>query len=123
MIDFEPLIEIAGTEYSDIIVSTTVINHKLRITLLDGSYIDFRWSLNLPGRFSHHWERRRITGEIYRHDNSPHIKWKHVKTFPKHFHYGSDSKVLGSHISTEPESAIREFLSFARQKLSESTPN
>ncbi|MFQ5771686.1 MAG: DUF6516 family protein [bacterium] len=120
MIDLEPLIEIACTEYSDIVVSTAIINHKLRITLIDGSYIDFRWSINLPGRFSHHWERRDISGEIYRHDNSPHSKWKKIKTFPQHFHFGSDSKVVDSKLSTTPDFAVREFLAFARQQLSES---
>ena len=120
MIELDPLAEIASTEFSDIVIACQIINHKLRVTLVDDSYIDFRWSLALPGRFSYHWERRDITREIYRHDNSPHSKWKRLKTFPLHFHFGSDSNVIESKISLKPETAVREFLSFARQKLLES---
>jgi hypothetical protein len=49
-----------------------------------------------------------------RHDNIPHAKWKFVKTFPKHFHNGSEENVIESNISDNPEKAIREFLKFVR---------
>jgi hypothetical protein len=29
----------------------------LRVLITDGSYLDFWWSLEIPGRFAHHWER------------------------------------------------------------------
>ena len=42
-----------------------------------------------------------------------------MKTFPKHFHDGSEENVVGSDISDEPEEAVREFLTFVRRKLAE----
>ncbi|MFV9676437.1 MAG: toxin-antitoxin system TumE family protein [Methanosarcinales archaeon] len=51
---------------------------------------------------------------IYRHDNIPHKRWWYVKTFPKHFHDGSEGNVCESLISDEPANVIRVFLAFAR---------
>jgi hypothetical protein len=44
--------------------------------------------------------------------------WRHISTFPKHFHNGSESNVTESLLSDEPENALREFLAFVRLKLS-----
>ena len=44
-------------------------------------------------------------------------RWRYVATFPKHFHDGSESNVVESHISDDPKEAIREFLTFVRHKL------
>lgn len=59
-------------------------------------------------------------GDLYRHDNAPHGKWRAVSTFPKHFHDGSEDRVEESQISDNPEQALREFLSFVRSKLLDS---
>jgi len=42
-----------------------------------------------------------------------------VETFPRHFHDGSETCVLESCISAVPEEALREFLGFVREKLSQ----
>jgi len=44
---------------------------------------------------------------------------EYVKTFPKHFHNGSEENVVESDTSDEPEEAVREFLSSVRRKLAE----
>ncbi len=44
-----------------------------------------------------------------------------VKTFPKHFHNGSEGNVCGSLISDDPANAIREFLVFARKIVDKGT--
>lgn len=54
---------------------------------------------------------------IYRHDNISHKKWETVKTFPKHFHNGSEEKVIESEISNDPVKALREFLEFVNHKI------
>ena len=117
MVDLKILRTIAEVEFPDIVEVTTIADAKLRVILNDSSYIDFWWSLKLRDRFAHHWERRHIDGTIYRHDNAPHTKWKHLPTFPQHFHSKSDSNVVESYLSTNPESAVREFLAFARKIL------
>lgn len=118
-VDWTALSIIAKTEFADIVVSATRFDAKLRVVLIDNSFIDFWWSLISPQRFAHHWERRHLDGTIYRHDNAPHTQWSHLASFPRHFHSGSDQSVVASELSEIPEQAIREFLSFARKKLAE----
>ena len=107
------LAEIAEREFPDI-VEFTEITHKLRIFIVDGSFVDV-WLSERLNRYAYHWERRHIDGKIFRHDNIPHAKWKYVKTFPKHFHNGCEENVVESNISDEPEKAIREILMFIKK--------
>lgn len=90
---------------------------KLRLYVSDGSYIDIWFSRRIPGRYAYHWERRHIDGSIYRHDNRPHARLTGMKTFPKHFHDGSDGNVEESFLSDDPGDAVRSFLEFARGRL------
>ena len=75
MVDLLALQRIAETDYADIVVGTRIVDAKLRVLLIDESYLDFWWSLEIPGRFAHHWERSHVDGTVYRHDNMPHSKW------------------------------------------------
>lgn len=50
MIDYVRLIDIINDEFADIVISTAIIDAKLRVVFIDNSYIDFWWSKNLPGR-------------------------------------------------------------------------
>jgi len=113
---------IALTEFPSAVVSANIIALstgdplKLRLDIVDGSLIDI--FLSLHGRYSYHWERRLTAkGDLFRHDNAPHERWRHISTFPKHFHRGQESNVAASHIHNDPEQAIREFLTFVMQKL------
>lgn len=90
---------------------------KLRIHLTDGSFIDIWFSRTIPGRYAYHWERRHVDGTIYRQDNRPHEGLRHLQTYPKHVHNGSDENIEPSRMSDNPEEAAREFLEFARKKL------
>ncbi len=103
------------TEFSDIVsdVQESFMN-ELRIILYDKSFIDIWFSINLENRYSYHWERKHIDGFIFRHDNIPHIKWKNISTFPKHFHNKSEEKVESSFISDSPQNAVREIMEFAK---------
>ena len=118
LIDVWRLREIAEVEFADIVVEAFVTDiNEMRIVLSDGSFVDVWFSLKLSGRYSYHWERRAIDGKIYRHDNAPHKRWQSVATFPKHFHDGSETNVSESHISQVPEEAMREFLTFVRDRM------
>lgn len=110
--------EIAEVEFPDIVEEAIVpFVNELRIILKEGSFVDVWFSLKLADRYSYHWERRGIDGKIFRHDNAPHKSWQFVTTFPKHFHDGSEDIVSESRISDAPEEALREFLSFVREKM------
>jgi len=118
IINTEKLKDIIETEYSDIVEYVLLPDiNELRVFLIDGSFLDIWFSLKLEGRYSYHWERRFIDDTIYRHDNAPHRNWEKVKTFPKHLHNGTEENVIESHISDNPEEAIREFLDFIRGKI------
>ncbi|KAF5424570.1 MAG: hypothetical protein C00003105_00085 [ANME-2 cluster archaeon HR1] len=109
---------IAEVEFFDIVDVVEFSEDKLRIHFIDRSFIDIWFSKKIKGRYAYHWERGGVDGKIYRHDNIPHKRWNYVKTFPKHFHNGSENIVNESSISDEPENAIREFLVFARKIIS-----
>ncbi len=119
MPDLERLGRLAETEFLEIVLSTTITEEKLRVVLVDGSYIDFWWSGQIQGRYAYHWERGQIDGTIYRHDNIPHLQWQAVSSFPKHFHAGAQHTVVGSEISDNPEQGLREFLHFAAGIINE----
>lgn len=119
---YRALQQIARLEFADIVIDAQVLTlstgdpHKLRLDILDGSLLDV--FISASGRYSYHWERRLTpTGDLYRHDNAPHKKWRTVTTFPRHFHNGSEEIVVASHIDDDPHQAIREFLTFVRRKL------
>ena len=113
--------DLSLTEYPDIVEDAQIhrtssgASAKLRIHIVDGSYLDV-W-LSRSGKYSYHWERRHLQGQMYRHDNAPHPKWSHVKTFPKHYHKGSDDQVQESYIPDEPTQAVRTLLTFIRETL------
>ena len=52
MIDYKLLSQIAYAEFADVVTTTKFDGAKLRIVLHDNSYVDFWWSLRLPGRFA-----------------------------------------------------------------------
>lgn len=91
--------------------------NEMRIFIIDGTFIDIWFSLKLKGRYAIHWERRLKDSTIYRHDNIPHKKWRFIKTFPKHFHNGSEKKVVDSFIHDDIIFAVSEFMGFVREKL------
>jgi len=111
------LADIALAEFADIVISATVGTAKLRLYFGDGSYADIWFSKRRPGVYAYHWERRHIDGTIFRHDNIPHQRWRHVATFPKHFHDGAEGQVVESDLPGEPEQALHVFLTFCRKKL------
>jgi len=120
---YRKLKEIADNEYGDIIKEDEIIfsyagrARKLRLRLIDNTFIDIWYSIE--GEYSFHWEQRNVRDVIYRHDNAPHNKWNYIYTFPKHCHDGSQENVIDSHLSDVPEQALREFLNIVRMRLIE----
>ncbi len=88
---------------------------KIRVIMVDGSFLDIYWSPT--GKYSLHYERRHIDGKLYRHDNAPHSQYSYVRTFPKHYHNGSEDKVVESYLPNEPIKAVEEFLKTIREMV------
>ena len=120
---YKKLAEIAAREFRDIVVEIEVLKLpsraplKLRLHLVDNTFVDV-W-ISPTGKYSYHWEQSVVRDVVFRHNNAPHERWRYVKTFPKHFHNGSEEKVVESYISEDYGEAVREFLSFIRKKLGE----
>jgi len=116
---YQALVRLAQDEFKDIVADTTFVGgtlvspNKLRLTLTDGSFLDI-W-LSADGDYAYHWEQRRQRGRMYRWDNAPHHP--RVATFPDHFHNGDESTIVESHLSPEPEAALRQVLEFVRRQL------
>lgn len=116
---YKQLENVTLKDFPDIVASTEIIYsytlraRKLRIWLIDTSYIDIWYSLD--GKYSFHWEIG--LGKIYRHDNAPHNKWANIGTFPKHCHDDLQDNVIESHLPNQPQEALKEFLSAVRNKL------
>jgi len=115
LIDVAALQQITLAEFADIVQHAfSPGDNDLRIVLIDGSYMKIWFSLKVVDRCSYHWARGMVDKTIYRHDNAPDAEWKHVSTYPKHFHNGSQENVMESWISDKSPVAVREFLKFAR---------
>jgi hypothetical protein len=122
MVDLAELESIARGEFADIVLDVYRIDAKLRMLLTDESYLDFWWSEVQEGRFAHHWNRQNVDGTIHRHDNSPHRKWSHIKTFPQHYHREREELVTESFLPETPQEAVRAFLVFCREVIRAGTP-
>ena len=115
---YSALQALARMEFADIVMDSEIMllssgdPARLRLTLIDASFLDVH--LSLTNRYSYHWDRRLVSGRIYRHDNAPHSSWLQVSTYPKHFHNGADNVVEESYISSDPPTALRDFLVFAQ---------
>ncbi len=118
---YKKLCEIALDGFGEIVVRGDILKlssgapQKLRLYLVDSTYVDI-W-ISPTGKYSYHWEQGGVRGLVFRHDNAPHKRWRHVRTFPKHFHNGTEEKVVESDISDDPEEAIKEFLSFIKKEI------
>ncbi|MEW6003542.1 MAG: DUF6516 family protein [Nitrospirota bacterium] len=108
---------IAEVEFADIVKSTSRIDYKLRITLINNSFIDVHLSQKLPDKFGFHWECMDESRTFYRYDNFPDKKWQSVSTFPYHLHAGSQDAVEASPFPLTPVEGFRAFMEFVRSKL------
>lgn len=117
---YDELIQLAQTEFGDVVARTETIGRragvtlKMRLHLIDATIVDVWLSPDLK-RYAYHWEQRAVRGVLHRHDNAP--DHPQVSTFPKHFHNGSEDAVEESYIPDEPIHALRFFLSFVRSSL------
>jgi len=98
---------------ADFVGGTPASPNKLRLNLIDESFLDV-W-LSADGDYAYHWEQRRQRGRIFRWDNAPHHA--HVDTFPEHLHEGDENTIVASHLDPKPEDALRQVLSFVHQRL------
>ncbi len=105
---------IAETEYSSIVEYSFFLDYKLRIILVDKSFVDINVSTKLKDKFGFHWETKNKLNEIYRYDNFPDPKWSNLESFPFHFHFKIQDNVIASPFSRELFPGFRGFMNFAK---------
>lgn len=113
----DDLRRIAEIEFSDIVTDSQPLGEKLRLFLTDGSYVDVWLSRKLSDRFGFHWERRHIDRTLYRYDNFPNTAWRHLDTYPYHFHNGSQGVVEASRFALDIIAGFRDFMRFVAADL------
>jgi hypothetical protein len=111
------LAQLAEIEFADVVLGYDIIEGKLRLYIIDESFLDIWFSRQLKGRYAYHWERRHIDGDVFRWDNAKHEVWKSIKTFPHHFHEGIDNIVHESLLPEIPDQALRYVLIYVREVL------
>ena len=119
---FSTFARIAEVEFSDIVLSTQDLGHKLRIYLKDKTFLDFSYTTRVKTqRFSIHWERTHVDSSIYRLDNTPDKKWGEVTTFPIHFHNKTYNHVEAAPFFMDQKVSLkivfRKFLSFIQDQI------
>ena len=117
MATINDLRRIAEVEFFDIVKEVFPISYKIRIILIDNSFIDANLSKKLPDRFGYHWECKDISGAIFRYDNFPDKNWEKISTYPFHFHNGSQKNVEPTPFPLTVVDGFRGFMEFARNKL------
>ncbi|OHE60492.1 MAG: hypothetical protein A2Z47_10195 [Thermodesulfovibrio sp. RBG_19FT_COMBO_42_12] len=108
---------IAEVEFADIVKGTYRIDYKLRIALIDNSFIEVHLSQRIPDKFGFHWECMDESGKFYRYDNFPDKKWQSVSTYPYHFHTGTQDIVEASPFPSNSIEGFRAFMEFVRNKI------
>ena len=86
----------------------------IRIESSQGIFIDIFQSLRDQKKFAFHAKLK--GGVIFRLDCRPERKYRKLKTFPWHFHKGSESHVVASPFSKEKKTAIVQFLSYVKKE-------
>ncbi len=59
---YSQLVQIALSDFADIVEGTLVVDGKLRILLKDESFIDIWLSIKKKGIYAYHWERKMLMG-------------------------------------------------------------
>jgi len=106
---------IAEVEFVDVVKNTFFVNYKLRIILIDNSFIDVNLSRTISHKFGFHWERP--DNSIYRYDNFPDNNWKYVSTYPYHFHKGTQDNVVPASFSLTIDQGFRDFMKFVKIEI------
>ncbi len=100
-------------KFSDIVMDAELYADRVRLILIDGSWIEVRYPVE--DKFSFHWQRG---DKIYRIDTAPHHKG--MRSFPRHIHFGSEDNVIEDDVSEEnvsPEENFKRFMEWVKGLL------
>ncbi len=90
---------------------------KLRLFVTDDSFVDVWLSAKKKAVCAYHRERKDVDGRIFRYNNLPDKDARKLKSFPKHFHNGTERNITENDLSDDPEEALRTVLEFVRKTI------
>ncbi len=108
---------IAESEYSSIVEYAFILDYKLRIILINKSFIDVNISVKLENKFGFHWETKNEFKEIFRYDNFPDPQWSNLKSFPFHFHFKTQNNVIEPNFPKDLINGFRGFMDFVKREV------
>ncbi len=104
-------------EFSDIVEQVEARKERLRLHVIDGSFIDVWFSRRIPCKYAFHWERRHIDNTVYRWDNAAHRRIERLETFPHHFHEGNQHCIRPFKAKETMEDTLRIILEYVRRQV------
>lgn len=114
---YSGLAHIAEREFPDVIEYAEMRKDRLRLYVVDGSFIDIWFSRRIPCKYAIHWERRHLNNIVYRWDNAAHRRLEKLETFPHHFHEGSQHNIRPFKPRETMEDTLRTILEYVRQRI------
>ena len=111
------LARIAEEEFPDIVEHAETREDRLRLYIMDNSFIDVWFSRRIPCKYAFHWERRHLDNTVYRWDNAAHRKLESLETFPHHFHEGNQHNIRPFEPMQTMEDTLRIILEYIRQQI------
>lgn len=79
------LARIAEEEFPDIVEHAEIREDRLRLYVIDNSFIDVWFSRRIPCKYAFHWERRHLDNTVYRWDNAAHRRLESFRDLPSSF--------------------------------------
>jgi len=111
------LARVASDEFADILSEPPrVIGVRLRLYLVDGSFLDVRYPTD--DEYSFHWQ---VEDKLYRINNAPHHPGP---TFPRHVHMGTEENIVPDEItspSAGPEENLKLVMNWIRKQIGDKT--
>jgi len=120
---YSRLARIAEEEFPDIVEQAETRKDRLRLHIIDGSFIDIWFSRRILCKYAFHWERRHIDNTVYRWDNAAHRRLERLETFPHHFHEGGQHNIRPFKPRENMGDTLRTILEYIRQRIKKSLNN
>ncbi len=116
---YRKLARIAEKEFPEIVEYAEVREDRLRLHIIDNSFLDIWFSRRIQCKYAFHWERRHLDNTVYRWDNAAHKTLEKIETFPHHFHEGTQYNIQPFKPKKSMDETLREILRYISQRIGE----
>lgn len=110
---------IARDRAADLLADIVQMDGRLRLVFHDTSFCDVHVAETMANRFSFHWERRHLDGTIYRYDTFPDRAARRFRSYPRHFHDGTQERIVAPPFRAGTLRGFTDFLDFIRERFAD----